>query len=206
MSWSIFWFSLFIGFLRCLTRGFCCIAAVLLFCLLLVNRFANVVSLYAILFYSLLFYSSLFQAVSFHWRKKPSAKVLQLSLSFAILVHTAPCYPTTSSLRWRFGLPTDLTPFICHSVLLMVHLLSFIRAKYPAPFHFALVTYWTMSVTLLLCLVMVLQILSFSLTFSIFLSMDHWLVSRALTNPFVWDHVWHPQVIAGKTQWLKTCL
>ena len=64
-------------------------------------------------------------------------------------------------------LPTDLAPFICHSVLLMFHLLSFIRAMCPAHFHFVLVTYWTTSVALVLCLMMVLRILSFSLTFSI---------------------------------------
>ena len=74
--------------------------------------------------------------------------VLQLSLPF---VHTAPCRPTMSSLLQCFGLATDLTPFICHSVLLGVHLL------YLAHFHFALVTYWTMLLwffasTLVLCL------------------------------------------------------
>ena len=46
-----------------------------------------------------------------------SARVLHLSLSFGILVQTAPCCPTMSSLQSGFGLPTDLTPFICHSVL-----------------------------------------------------------------------------------------
>ena len=47
--------------------------------------------------------------------------------AFSVLVHTAPCCPTMSSLQRRFGLPTDLTPFICHSVLLIVHLLCIIR-------------------------------------------------------------------------------
>ena len=55
----------------------------------------------------------------------------------------------------------------------------------PAHFHFVLVTYWTMSVTLVLCLMMVLQSLSFSLTLSIFLSMAHWLVSSFFTNALV---------------------
>ena len=32
-----------------------------------------------------------------------------------------------SSLQRRFGLPIDLTPYICHSVLLIVHLVSFVR-------------------------------------------------------------------------------
>ena len=87
-----------------------------------------------------------------------------------------------SSLQRRVGLPSDLTPFVCHSVLLIVHLLSFIRAICPAHFHFALIAYWTVSVTLVLYRVMVLQILSFSLTFSIFLSVTHWPVSSFFTN------------------------
>ena len=87
-----------------------------------------------------------------------------------------------SPLQRRFGLPTDLTPFFCHSVLLIVHLLSFIWAMCPEHFHLVLVTHWTRSVTLVLCLMMVLWILSFSLTCSIFLSMARWLVSSVFTN------------------------
>ena len=63
-----------------------------------------------------------------------------------------------------------------------------------------------MSVTLVLCLMTVLQILSYSLTLSILLSIANWLVSSFLTNAFVRDHVWHLYVIAGKTHWLKTFL
>ena len=67
-----------------------------------------------------------------------------------------------SSLQGRFGLSTDLTPFICHTVLLIVHLLIFIRSMCPAHFDFIFVMYWTMSVTLVLCLMMALRILSLS--------------------------------------------
>ena len=91
-------------------------------------------------------------------------------------------------------------------MLLIVRLLSFIRAKCPAHFDFVLVTYWTMSATLVLCLMVVLIILSFSLTLSILLSIACWLASSFFTNAFVEDHVWHPYVIAGKTHWLKTFL
>ena len=56
----------------------------------------------------------------------------------------------STHIQRRFGLPTDLTPFICHSVLLIVHLLSFIWAMCPAHFRFVLVMYWTTSVTLVL--------------------------------------------------------
>ena len=111
-----------------------------------------------------------------------------------------------SPLQRRFGLPADLTPSVCHSVLLIVHLLSFIRAMCPAHFHFVLVMYWTMCITLVLCLMVVLRILSSSLTLSILLSLARWLVSSFFTNAFVRDYVWHPYVIAGKTHWLKTFL
>ena len=103
-----------------------------------------------------------------------------------------------SFLQRRCGLPTDITPFICHSVLLIVHLLS----SRQAHFHFALVTHWTMYVTLVLCL----KILSVNFTFSICLSMARWVVSSFFTNAFVRNHVWHPCVIAGKTHWLATFL
>ena len=108
--------------------------------------------------------------------------VFHLSLSFAILIHAAPYCPTMSSLQRRFGLPTDLTPSVCHSVLPIVHLLSFIRAMCPAHFHFVLVTYWTMSVTQVLCLMVVLRILSFSLTLSSLLSMVCLLCASKLQN------------------------
>ena len=111
-----------------------------------------------------------------------------------------------SSLQRRFGLPNDLSPSVCHSVLLTVHLLSFIRAMCPDHFHIALVTYWTMPVTLVLCLMVVFQILSFSLTFRFFLCMARWLVSIIFTNAFVKAHAWHQYVTDGKIHWLKTFL
>ena len=122
------------------------------------------------------------------------------------IVHTAPCCPTTSSLQQRFGLSTDLTPLICHSVLLMILLLFFIRAMCPAYFHVALVTRWTICVALVLCQMTVLRILTFSLTFSVFLSMASWLVSSFFTNAFVRHHVRHPYIIVGKTYWLNIFL
>ena len=144
--------------------------------------------------------------MAFHCRKQPSSRVLQLSLSFALLVHTTPCCPTMSSLQRRFGLPTDLTPFICHScasnspsvifhlghvshnVILFNNILVFQLILHPLsamplcasnspsiifylgdvsspfPFHIAYVLDCVyMYVTLVLCLMMVLQNLSFSL-------------------------------------------
>ena len=108
--------------------------------------------------------------------------------------------PQMSSFQ-RFGLPTDLTPFICYSVLIMIHQLSFIRAMRAAHFHLELVTYSTMSVTPFLCLLMLSRIKSFSLTFSIFVSIARWSVSSFFTNALVRDHIWHPCVIASKTHW-----
>ena len=118
--------------------------------------------------------------------------LLQNPLTFSVLCY--PC-PNRSMLPHNVISPTtlwsstDLTRSICHSVLVIVHLLSFIRAMCPAHFHFALVTYWTLRVTLVLCLIMLLQILSFSLTLSIFLSMAPLLASCFFTTAFVRDHV-----------------
>ena len=77
-----------------------------------------------------------------------------LPLQEAALCHRPPtysvlCYPCPYR-SWlshsvisptTFGLPTDLTSFICHPALLMVHLSSFIQAVCPAHFQFALVSY-----------------------------------------------------------------
>ena len=51
-----------------------------------------------------------------------------------------------------------------------------------------------------------LRILSFSLTFIIFLSMACWFVSNFFTNTFVRNHVRYPYAIAGMTNWLKAFL
>ena len=94
----------------------------------------------------------------------PSFSVLCYSRPYRSLLPHNIISPTT------FWSSDDLTRSVCHSVLLLVHLLSFIRAMCPAHFNFVLVTYWTMSVTLVLYLMLVLRILSFSLTVSILLS------------------------------------
>ena len=144
--------------------------------------------------------------MSFHCRKvalcqsPPSFSVLCYPCPYhSLLPHNVISLMTFWSSDWSYTLYLTL-----HSVLLIVHLLSFILAMCPAHFHFVLVMYWTMSVTLVLCLMMVFRILSFSLTLSIFLSIARWLVSSLFTNAFVRDHVCHPYVIAGKTHWLKT--
>ena len=78
-------------------------------------------------------------------------------LCYACQYHSA--FPAAP--QWHCSLPSDLTLFICYSVLLMVHRLSSMTVMSPIHSHFTLVMYSTMSVTLALCLMMVLQILSF---------------------------------------------
>ena len=93
----------------------------------------SVCSLTTTVFESVLFYSNLGCVL-------PLQEVaLRHPPTFSVLCQTAPCCPTISSLQRRFGLPTHRTPSVCHSVLLIVHLLSFIRAMCPAHFHFVLV-------------------------------------------------------------------
>ena len=95
--------------------------------------------------------------MSFHSRKQPSARVLQPSLSFAVLVHIGSYCPALSSLKRRFRLPTDLTARKCHTVLQIVHLLSFTRAMCPTHFHFTFVKHSALSVTLDLHLMVVFR-------------------------------------------------
>ena len=83
--------------------------------------------------------------------------VCVLSLQEVALCKSPPTFPLLCYLcpycsllpQGRFGLPslTDPMPFNCDSVLVIVHLLSFIRAMCSARFHFALVLHWTMFVT-----------------------------------------------------------
>ena len=146
----------------------------------------------AISYHSILFYSRLCPSTA---GSSPAPESSNLLCPLLSLSKPLPVAPTMSYLQPRFGLPTDLTSFISYSLLLTVPLLSFIRAMCPAHFHFVLVTYWTMSVTLVLCLMVVFWILSFCLALSIFFSMARWLVSNFFTNAFVRDHVWHSYVI-----------
>ena len=135
-------------------------------------------------------------AVYFHCMKQPSARVLQFSLSFAVLVHVVLRCPTLLSLQWRFGLPTNPMPFvISHYVFVMVHILPFVRAKCQADFLFAFVTYVTTSVTLVLCVMTMFRILSFSLTFSSFLSVARCLVSGLFTIFLCFPKTFHSAFI-----------
>ena len=109
-----------------------------------------------------------------------------------------------SSLQRRFGFPI---------------VYYFIRATCLAHFLFALVTYWTMTVTLVLRLMIELWnllfvllllffclFLFFSFPISTFLSMARLAYSSFFTNAFMTDRVRYPHAITGKTHWLKTFL
>ena len=94
------------------------------------------------------------------------------------------------SLQRRFGLPTDLTPFICHSASGGPSTV-FHSGDVSSPFPFRIgdvLDYVCRSGSLPNEGVTD----SFSLAFSIFLSMARWHVSNFFTNAFVRDHVWHP--------------
>ena len=145
--------------------------------------FLLLVLLILFLFYSILGCVLPLQEVALH-QSLPSFSVLCYPHPYRSLLPHNVISPTT------FWSSADLTPSVCHSVLLIVHLLSFIWAMCPARFHFVLVTYWTLSVTLALCLMVVLRILPSGLTLSILLSTACWLVSSFFTNFFVRDPVW----------------
>ena len=103
---------------------------------------------YSVLLCSVLFYSILGCTFSLHetdLRRSPP--------TFPVLC--CPC-PYCSLFTRSVVSPTDLIPFICHSVLFMIHLLSFIRVICPAHFHFALVMYSAMSLSLGVLLLLLL--------------------------------------------------
>ena len=78
-----------------------------------------------------------------------------------------------SSHHLRLGLPLDLFPFLtCRSVVLIVHLLSFMRATWPAHFHFAFVIISMTSFIFVFSLIIEFDIFSISFIPSIFLSID----------------------------------
>ena len=160
------------------------------------------------LFYFILFYSILFYSILGCVHPPQEIALRQSPPTFSVLYCPSipsPVVPQCHLFNDGLVFQLILRSFF-FSVLLMVHVLSFIRTMCPAHFQFALVSYSAKSVALVLCLMMMFRILSFSLTFSMFLAIARWLVSSFFTNAFVRDHVWHPCVIAGKARWLKTFL
>lgn len=93
------------------------------------------------------------------------------------------------------------------ATLYNVHLLAFIWATRPAPFHFAFITCTTIiSVTFVSSRISALLIWSVNLMSCIFLYFALCLVLNLFVCEFARDHVWHPYyVIAGRsTYWLNT--
>ena len=108
---------------------------------------------------SILFYSRLCPSTVGSSPPPESSIFLCPLLSLSIPLPVAPqCHLSNHVLVFRL----ILHPFSA-TVFLIVHLLFFIPAMCPAHFHFVLVTCWTMSVTLVLCLMVVTRILSFYL-------------------------------------------
>ena len=94
-----------------------------------------------------------------------------ICLSFAFLDHVTPSHRWISSLHLLLGLPLDLFPSLtCHSVHLIVHLLSFMRATCPAHFHFSLVISSMISYTFVFSHIYRFGIVCISFIPSIFLS------------------------------------
>ena len=71
----------------------------------------------------------------------------------------------------------------------------------PNSFPFRFCDISTLLITQLLCLVVVCRILSWSLMFSILLSIPRWLVSNV--PAIITNHVFHLYAVADKKHWLK---
>ena len=125
-----------------------------------------------------LFYSRLCPSTAGRSPPPESSNFFCPLLSLSILLPFAPQCPLLShNVIYPTPFRSSNWSYTLYTVLLIVHLLSFIWAMCSAHFHFILAVCWTMSVTQLLCLKMMLRILSCSLILSTFLSMAHWLVS-----------------------------
>ena len=104
-----------------------------------------------------------------------------------------------SSLHLFVGRTAVLNPFLGRqSVHRFVNLLSEYLAMCPAQFHFCFSVCLRTYVTPVFCLIVVHGTLSWSLMFSIFLSIDLCVVCSLDDSYFVRDHVWQPYVIIGK--------
>ena len=103
-----------------------------------------------------------------------------------------------SSLHLVGGLPLYLFPVLgCHSVHLLVHLLSCVLARCPAHFHFNFSTFSTISAVPVCFLISMFVILSCNLIPSILLSialcvvLSFWIICLVITR------VWHRYVMVG---------
>ncbi len=106
-----------------------------------------------------------------------------------------------------FCLPGFLPHLICQKVTLCVHRWSFNLHTCPTQSHFSLFTEWiTFLLVLNFFLIFVILILSFSLMFSMNLSIEFCADWIFFSFFFVIDQVWHPYVNTRTTQPLKMWL
>ena len=148
-----------------------------------------------------------YQAVSIHSWMYPSSWFCHIWRSWASLVHVGPIYVVRSSRHLRFCLPLVLLPFLgCHSVTLLVHLLSSLRIRWPAHLHLASLIFTMISFTWVCFLISVFLILSLIVMLSILLSIALCAVISFCSNCLVVVHVSAPYVIVGITHWSNILL
>ena len=112
-----------------------------------------------------------------------------------------------SSRHLRFCLPLVLLQFFaCHSVTLLVRLLSSLRIRCPAHLHLASLILTMISFTWVSFLISVFLILSLIVMLSILLSIDLCAVISFCSSCLVVVHVSDPYVIVGITHWSYTLL
>ena len=123
-----------------------------------------------------------------------------------VLSQSCPCR-VRSSRHLRFCLPLVLLPFLgCHSVTLLVHLLSSLRIRWPAHLHLASLIFSMISFTWVCFLISVFLILSLIVMLSILLSIALCAVISFCSSCLVVVHVSAPHVIVGITHWSNILL
>ena len=117
--------------------------------------------------------------------KFPSTRFLHCCLSFAALKQVAPCH------YWEVIAPSSSWTSSCsfpvltyHSVHRTVHLLSFMRATWPAHFHLVFVMISSVSLIPVFSVIVLFGILSICFIHRIFLSIFLWHISILWTSSF----------------------
>ena len=181
--------------------------SVLFYSSLVLSILFNLLLSYPILFYSILFYSILFYPILFYSILFYSALGCDLLLQKVALHHNLPafsipcsCCPSVLSVQWHFALLTDLMPFICPSVLLVLSICCHSFWRWAKPISLRLL--WHVQLCLSLCFIAWQWCFGFCLSV-IWLAYSFWFLtvffSSFLTNAFIRDHVWHLSVTVGKT-------
>ncbi len=141
------------------------------------------------------------QPLLVHCRTNAFPNILHLSLSVVSELQLVPSNALISSLHVTLCLPRFPLPFLgCHSVTLVVHLLSRLRMVCPAHVHFLFLIVIRISSTFVCSLIHDARFLSLHVIPSILLSIPLCALLSFLSNSLVRRQVSDPYVRTGRIQ------